>query len=158
MVAALVYVPKPVAVTSSPGGRPQAVEDAAEEAIREEWLVEDRRWTSEPIRRRYFELVLAGGRCIVVFSERGNWIDPNAGDVLLSASVEVWLADRPQLRPRTRELYRSLLRLHVLPTLGAVELAAITPATVRSWRAGLISAGRPGASTIAKARAVAETG
>ena len=58
---------------------------------------------------------------------------------------------RPQLRPRTRDLYRSLLRLHVLPTLGTSEMAAITPATVRSWRAGLISAGHPGASTIAKA-------
>ena len=83
--------------------------------------------------------------------ERGNWIDPSAGDVLLSAYVETWLADRPQLRPRTRELYRSLLRLHVLPALGSMELATLTPATVRSWRAGLISAGRPGASTIAKA-------
>ena len=29
------------------------------EAIREEWLVEDRWWTSAPLRRHYFELVLA---------------------------------------------------------------------------------------------------
>ncbi len=47
-------------------------------------------------------------------------------------------------------MYRSLLRLHIIPTLGTTNLADITPAKVRSWRAGLIDAGRPGASTIAK--------
>ena len=71
--------------------------------------------------------------------------------LLLSDYAERWLADRPNLRPRTHELYRSLLRLHVLPTLGATELVAITPAKVRSWRAGLISACHPGPSSISKA-------
>jgi integrase len=47
-------------------------------------------------------------------------------------------------------MYRSLLRLHILPALGSTNLADITPARLRSWRAGLIDAGRPGASTIAK--------
>ena len=41
--------------------------------------------------------------------------------------------------------------MHVLPTLGRTELAAITPAKVRSWRARLLDAGHPGASTISKA-------
>ena len=82
--------------------------------------------------------------------ERGTWIDPEAGRVPLAAYASGWLADRPDLRLRTRGIYRSLLRLHVLPTLGSVELADITPAKVRSWRAGLIEAGHPGASTIAK--------
>ena len=31
------------------------------EAVREEWVVEDRWWTGRPLRRRYFELVLANG-------------------------------------------------------------------------------------------------
>jgi integrase len=62
-----------------------------------------------------------------------------------------WPTDRPNLRPRTQELYGSLLRLHVLPTLGATELVAITPAKVRSWRADRISAGHPGPSSISKA-------
>ena len=82
--------------------------------------------------------------------ERGTWVDPEAGRVPLADYASGWLADRPDLRPRTREIYRSLLRLHVLPTLGSVELADITPAKVRSWRAGLIETGHPGASTIAK--------
>jgi hypothetical protein len=38
-------------------------------AVREEWVVEDRWWTGAPLRRRYFELVLADGRDVVVFRE-----------------------------------------------------------------------------------------
>ena len=49
----------------------------AVDAIREEWLVEDRWWTPKPLRRRYFELVLADGRNVVVFHEltgnAGRW-------------------------------------------------------------------------------------
>jgi hypothetical protein len=35
--------------------------------IREEWRVVDRWWTGEPVRRRYFEVVLETGRNAVVF-------------------------------------------------------------------------------------------
>ena len=52
-------------------GRPLAVAGVAVETVREEWLVEDRWWTPEPIRRHYFELALADGRCEVVFREAG---------------------------------------------------------------------------------------
>jgi integrase len=82
--------------------------------------------------------------------ERGTWIDPEAGKVPLMDYAAHWLAGRPDLRPRTKEIYRSLLRLHILPALGAVELVDITTAKVRSWRAGLIDAGHPGASTVSK--------
>jgi hypothetical protein len=37
------------------------------EAVVEDWVVEDRWWTGRPLRRRYFELVLEGGRNVVVF-------------------------------------------------------------------------------------------
>ena len=50
-------------------GVPSAVESVAVDAVREEWLVEDRWWTPRPLRRRYFELVLADGRNVVVFCE-----------------------------------------------------------------------------------------
>jgi protein ImuB len=39
------------------------------EAERECWVVEDAWWTPRPVRRRYFELVLEGGACIVVFQD-----------------------------------------------------------------------------------------
>jgi hypothetical protein len=45
------------------------------DAVREEWVVEDGWWTRRPLRRRYFELVLADGRNVVVFHDlmRGRW-------------------------------------------------------------------------------------
>jgi hypothetical protein len=68
------YAPSEARVGVSGEGRPQAVEGAAVETIREEWVVEDRWWTPRPLRRHYFELVLAGGRAVTVFrAASGRW-------------------------------------------------------------------------------------
>lgn len=83
--------------------------------------------------------------------DRGAWIDPRAGQITLEEYAWGWLALRPDLRPRTQELYEGFLRLHILPTLGPVELGSVTPAKIRAWHAGLIAAGKPGRSTVAKA-------
>lgn len=64
-----VYWPSPVAVETDSEGIPLSVESVSVEAVREEWLVEDRWWTPRPLSRRYFELALADGRCLVVFCE-----------------------------------------------------------------------------------------
>ena len=50
------------------------------EVIREEWLIEDRWWTREPLRRHYFELVLGDGRCLTVFHDLcgGGWYEQRA--------------------------------------------------------------------------------
>jgi hypothetical protein len=61
--------PRPARVDSRAGGRPSAVAAEAVEAIAEEWVVEDRWWTGRPLRRRYFELILTGGRNVVVFRD-----------------------------------------------------------------------------------------
>jgi hypothetical protein len=68
------YAPRRVEVEAGPGGAPRAVERTAVEAVREEWLVEDRWWLPRPLRRHYYELVLAGGRDVVVFrTPGGRW-------------------------------------------------------------------------------------
>lgn len=64
-----IYWPVPVEVQAGADGVPSAVESVAVNTVREEWLVEDRWWTPRPLRRRYFELVLADGRNVVVFCE-----------------------------------------------------------------------------------------
>jgi hypothetical protein len=61
------YVPRPAKVEADMAGKPTAVDGAAVEAIREEWVVEDRWWTPNPLGRHYFELALADGRNLVVF-------------------------------------------------------------------------------------------
>ena len=68
-------VPRPVRIRAGEGGRPAALEDVPVEAVREEWVVEDRWWTDTPLRRHYFEVVLADGRCAVVFRDvvRRRW-------------------------------------------------------------------------------------
>ena len=82
--------------------------------------------------------------------ERGTWHDPEAGRVMLRRYAEVWLEQRPNLRPRTREQYEANLRLHILPTMGEIEIGRIAPGTVRAWHSGLLNAGKPGPPTVAK--------
>lgn len=68
-------LPRPAAVTVGGDGRPLAVERIPVESMLEDWVVEDRWWTARPVRRRYLELVLVNGRCVVVFRDlvRGRW-------------------------------------------------------------------------------------
>jgi hypothetical protein len=76
-----VYWPVPVAVSVGENGTPVAIAEVAVEAVREEWLVEDRWWTPAPLSRRYFELVLVDGRNLVVFREPaagGRWFEQRA--------------------------------------------------------------------------------
>lgn len=56
-------------------GVPRTVNRAAVNIVREEWRVVDRWWTEEPVSRRYFDVVLAGGEHAVVFhdEEQGRW-------------------------------------------------------------------------------------
>jgi hypothetical protein len=61
--------PWPVPVQVGANGTPRAVGRLAVESVREEWLVEDGWWTQQPLRRRYFELVLENGSDVVVFCE-----------------------------------------------------------------------------------------
>jgi integrase len=81
--------------------------------------------------------------------ERGTWVDPRNGRLPLRDYAELWLVHR-NIRPRTRELYESELRIHILPTLGELDLGNITPMAVRRWYSSMVSAGRPGSSTVAK--------
>jgi hypothetical protein len=67
------YAPKRAPVSARDDGTPIALGRVAVEAIREEWLVEDRWWTPRPLRRRYFELALADGRDVVVFHSGDGW-------------------------------------------------------------------------------------
>jgi hypothetical protein len=64
-------------VRAGSGGRPAAVATDPVESVAEEWVVEDRWWTGRPLRRRYFELVLSGGRNVVVFHDlrEGGWFE-----------------------------------------------------------------------------------
>jgi len=66
--------PRPARVRCSENS-PAEVDGETVDALRESWLVEDRWWTAEPLRRRYWELVGDRGRNVVVFHDlcSGGW-------------------------------------------------------------------------------------
>jgi hypothetical protein len=53
-------------------GVPVEVDRVPVALVREEWRVVDRWWTEEPVRRRYFDLVLESGRNVVVFHDEAG--------------------------------------------------------------------------------------
>lgn len=67
---------------------------------------------------------------------RGSYIDPDAGKISLRAYAEQWLAAQT-FGESTYVATELRLRVHVLPTLGALELRAIKPLTVQRWVASL---------------------
>ena len=60
----------------------------------------------------------------------------------LEAWVTSWITLRSAgLRPRTLESYRALLRLHIAPALGTVELSELSPERIMAMLAPLCAAG-----------------
>ena len=61
--------PRPARVQADEAGVPTVVDGRSVDAVRESWLIEDRWWTDQPLRRRYWEVVTNCGRNVVVFRE-----------------------------------------------------------------------------------------
>jgi len=63
-------------VSTDAEGAPVTVDGEEVDGIRETWLLEDRWWTEEPLRRRYWEVITTSGSDQVVFHDligRGWW-------------------------------------------------------------------------------------
>lgn len=72
---------------------------------------------------------------------RGEWVDPEAGNVKFSKFIEDYLEARSAtLQPTTLSGYRSSLG-HLLPTFGNVALKGITPLLVEQWWARMAQSG-----------------
>jgi integrase len=89
-------------------------------------------------RERDADRWLNGVEAVIV---AGDWTDPERAKVTLAEYADRWITERPGLRPRTVELYRWLLRKHVVPYIGGIELGKLSAATFRQWRAGRLEAG-----------------
>jgi integrase len=70
-----------------------------------------------------------------------QWLNPDDGRVAFAEFAEAWIDERTNLRPSTVQVYRYVLRRHLIPALGPRPVADIREAHVRRWRKGLLDAG-----------------
>lgn len=75
--------------------------------------------------------------------ERDEWTPPaqraqqaKAQAVALAEYAGRWI-DQRNIKPRTRSMYRDLLRLHINPRLGKVPVKDLSSDAVRAWYSGL---------------------
>jgi hypothetical protein len=71
----------------------------------------------------------------------GEWIDPDAGAILVPDYGATRIEERAGLRPKTVSIYRGLLRCHITPHLATVTVGSLTLARVRRWRKALLDSG-----------------
>lgn len=72
---------------------------------------------------------------------RGDWVDPRLARITFREWMERWWGTTSHLKQYTREGYESLLRVHILPRFGNVQLGRIRPVDVREWVSGLHASG-----------------
>lgn len=75
--------------------------------------------------------------------DRDEWTPPRLRTAQLRAQSKTlgeyatqWIEQR-NIKPRSRSLYKSLLRLHIEPTIGKVPLRYLNSESVRTWYAKL---------------------
>lgn len=70
---------------------------------------------------------------------RGEWVDPDVGNITVREWAAIWRKSQRNLRPSTAALYDGLLKNHVLPTFGDRTLRSIRTEDVDAWVAGLLA-------------------
>lgn len=75
--------------------------------------------------------------------ERDDWTPPaqrveqaKVKAVTLGEYADTWVEHR-NVKPRTRSMYKDLLRLHIKPKLGRIPIKDLTSDAVRAWYSGL---------------------
>jgi integrase len=99
-----------------------------------------RRLTASFETKREADIWLAGHTTDI---SRGLWVDPHRGRITLAEYARKWINQRNDLRPRTADDYRDLIRVHIVTGLGDKHLGKLTPADIRAWNSKL-SAHVPG--------------
>jgi hypothetical protein len=71
--------PKPAKVRAE-HGTPVAIAGVRVKEVQEFWIVEDREWTEQPIRRHYWDLITLAGDNVVVFHDKlaDRWFSQTA--------------------------------------------------------------------------------
>lgn len=72
---------------------------------------------------------------------RGLYLDPAAGKLLLSTYANTWMAGLGHLKPSTALRYREVARVHVVPKWGDWQLAKVARSDLAAWLGGLVDSG-----------------
>ena len=73
----------------------------------------------------------------------GSFADPALGRLTVGEWSRRWLADQSHLKPSTLDRYAGILREHIEPRWGPVQLARVSHADVQSWVTELAAARSP---------------
>jgi integrase len=74
---------------------------------------------------------------------RGLWIDPTDGEITVAELSTLWLAANPTKRATTQATDEIALRVHILPTLGAMTIAKVKPPHIHALVACWTTAAAP---------------
>lgn len=77
----------------------------------------------------------------------GTLRDLPAGRITLAEFAGYFMDTSIHLRPKSRELYKGWLRVHILPVLGERRLSSIRKSDIKKFEADLIVAGK-GTATV----------
>ncbi|MFN2607363.1 MAG: tyrosine recombinase XerC [Acidimicrobiales bacterium] len=72
---------------------------------------------------------------------RGNYLNPTLGRTRFAYWADQWFATTAGLKPKTRQGYESMLRVHVVPHFGGWQISAVDTPAVRAFLAKMSDAG-----------------
>lgn len=98
----------------------------------------------------------AEAELVRLLHERDTGVERPTGHMTVGMYLDRWVDDyvRPSLAPKTLVSYRDVIRAHLVPALGSLELTALRPTHIQSLYTRLLASGRRDGSGGLSARSV----
>lgn len=86
----------------------------------------------------------AEAELVKLLYERDTGVERPVGKLTVAAYLDRWLADyvQPSLAPKTIVTYREVVRVHLVPALGSLDLVALRPTHIQSLYSRMLVSGR----------------
>jgi hypothetical protein len=85
-----------------------------------------------------------------VAKAKGLWVDPALGRCTFAEWTDQWATTLVDLRPSTRDRDLRIVRNHLVPHFGAMQLVRITRGTVVGFISQMLSSGDHASATVRK--------
>jgi integrase len=107
------------------------------------WVVRYRDPNNRPRERTFHTAADARGFAKTVDADvvRGDFVNPTLGRTRFSYWADQWFATTAGLKPKTRQGYESMLRVHVVPHFGGWQVSAVDTPAVRAFLAKMSDGG-----------------